>query len=87
MKAKRKVQVHVYSFFNLGARWGVWCCHAPAALPPGKGPGTHCIRGWMGHRAGLDWCGKPRTHRDSISGPSGAYRVAKPTELSRPYNL
>jgi hypothetical protein len=22
--------------------------HAPAALPPGKRPGTHCIRGWMG---------------------------------------
>jgi len=32
--------------------------HAPAALPPGKGPGTHCVGGWMGHRAGLDGCGK-----------------------------
>ena len=25
--------------------------HAPAALPPGKGPGTDCIGGWVGPRA------------------------------------
>jgi len=34
--------------------------HAPAALLPGKGPGTHCIGGWMGPRAVLDGCGKSR---------------------------
>jgi hypothetical protein len=28
--------------------------HAPAALPPGKTPGTHWIGGWVGHRVGLD---------------------------------
>ena len=32
--------------------------HAPAALPPGKRPGTHCIGGLVGPRAGLDGCGK-----------------------------
>jgi hypothetical protein len=32
--------------------------HAPAALPPGKRPGTYCIGGWVGPRAGLDGCGK-----------------------------
>ena len=32
--------------------------HAPAALPPGMRPGTHCIEGWVGHRAGLDGRGK-----------------------------
>ena len=32
--------------------------HAPAALPPGKRPGTHCTEGWVSPRAGLDWCGK-----------------------------
>ena len=32
--------------------------HAPAALPPGKGHGTHYIKGWVGPRAGLDGCGK-----------------------------
>ena len=28
--------------------------------PPGKRPGALCIGGWMGPRAGLDGCGKPR---------------------------
>jgi hypothetical protein len=28
--------------------------HAPAALPLGKRPSTHCIGGWVGPRAGLD---------------------------------
>ena len=47
----------------------------PVALPPGKTrypqrlapslyprerPGTHCIEGWVGARAGLDGCGKSR---------------------------
>ena len=34
--------------------------HAPAALPPVKRPGTHCIGGGVGPRAGLDGCGKSR---------------------------
>jgi hypothetical protein len=37
----------------------------------------------MGHRAGLDGCGKSRPHRNSIPGPSSPYRVAIQTELSR----
>ena len=36
--------------------------HAPVALPPER-PGTHCIGGWVGPRAGLDGCGKSRLHR------------------------
>jgi len=32
--------------------------HAPAALNLGDKPGTHCIGGWVGPRAGLDGCGK-----------------------------
>jgi len=59
--------------------------HAPAALPP-ENPGTHCIGGWMGPRAGLKWCGKSRPHRDSIAGPSNPWRDAIPTTLSRPTN-
>jgi hypothetical protein len=43
--------------------------HAPAALPPGKRPGTHCTGGWVGPTAGLDGYGKSRPHRDSIPGP------------------
>jgi len=39
--------------------------HAPAALPPGKRPGTHSTGGWVGPRAGLVVCGKSRSpHRD-----------------------
>jgi hypothetical protein len=34
--------------------------HAPAALSPGKRPGTHCTEGWVDSRAGLDGCGKSR---------------------------
>ena len=43
---------------------------AMKALHPGKSPGTHCIGGWVGPRASLDWCGKSRPHRDSIPGAS-----------------
>jgi len=44
--------------------------HDPAALPPGKRPGTHCIGGWVGPRAGLDGGGKSRLYLGSIPGPS-----------------
>jgi hypothetical protein len=50
--------------------------HSPVALPPGKRPGTHCIEGWVDPRAGLDWCGKSRPHRDSIPGPSSLCEFA-----------
>ena len=61
--------------------------HAPAALPTEKRPGTHCIGGWVGPRADLDGCGKCRRHRDSIPGPCSPWRVAIPTELSRPIQI
>jgi hypothetical protein len=61
--------------------------HVPAALPPGKRPGTHCIGGWVGPRAGLGGCEKYRPHRDSIPGLFSPYRVAIPTTLSRPTKL
>jgi hypothetical protein len=32
--------------------------YAPASLPPGNRPVTHCIGGWVGPRAGLDGCEK-----------------------------
>jgi hypothetical protein len=37
---------------------------APAALPPGKRPGTRCTRGWVVPRAGLYGCEIFRPHRD-----------------------
>ena len=42
-----------------------WVVNAtPRPLYPRERPGTHCIGGWMGSRAGLDRCGKSRSHRD-----------------------
>ena len=65
------VEVQLYSFFNLGAGWDwVFNATSPAALPPRKRPGTLCIGGLVGPRAGVDRCGKSRPHRDSIPGPS-----------------
>ena len=40
--------------------------HAPAALPPGKSPGTHCTGGWVGSTADLNGCGE-----EKISCPTG----------------
>jgi len=53
-KAQRGVQVYLYSFFNLGARWGFGGQGHPQPLYPGEGLDTHCIGGWVGPRAGLD---------------------------------
>ena len=44
------VEVQLYSFFSLGARW-LWV---------DKDTASHCTGGWVGRRAGLDGCGKPR---------------------------
>jgi hypothetical protein len=49
----------------------------PRPLYPRERPGTH----WVGLRAGLDVCEKPRHHRDSIPGPSSPKSVSIPTEL------
>ena len=56
--------------------------HAPTALPRER-PGTYCIGGWVGPRAGLDRCGKSRRRRDSIPGPpptrsESLYRLSYP---------
>jgi hypothetical protein len=52
--------------------------HAPAALPQGKGSGTHWIGGWVGPRADLDAVVKRKI-------PSPCQPVAKDytTELSQ----
>ena len=61
MKAHRGRRHILYSFFNLGARWG-WVVNAmPWPLYPRERPSTHCIEGWVGPRAGADGCGKSRS--------------------------
>jgi hypothetical protein len=65
IKAQSEVGVNLYSFFNLGARWG-WAVNATSRpLYPQERPGTHHIGG-VGPRAGLDRCGISRPHQDSI---------------------
>ena len=78
-------QMYSCSFFNLGAGCG-WMVNAtPRPLYPQERPGTHCIGGWVGLRAGLDGCGKSRPTTGIRS--SSPQRVAIPTELSRPTAL
>ena len=56
--------------------------HAPAALCPLEGPGTHCTGGWVGPRAGLDCCGKSRPtgirSPDRPAGRQSLYRLRYP---------
>jgi hypothetical protein len=55
---------------KLGARWG-WVVNATLRpLQPRERPGNRCTGGRVDPRARLDGCGKSRSHRDSIPGPS-----------------
>ena len=56
----------------------------PAALPPGKRPGTHCAEGWASPRAGLDGCGKSLAHTDVRSPDRSARSESLYTTLLRP---
>jgi hypothetical protein len=50
-KAQSRIEIELYTFFNLGATWGV--CdqgQVPAAFFPGKITGTHFKECWGGHQ-------------------------------------
>jgi hypothetical protein len=66
-------KLQLYTFFNLGVRWGLWLRPRSGRLPPRKRPSTHCTGGWINPRDGLDGCGKARPHVDSFSGPSSPW--------------
>ena len=53
--------------------------HDQAAFSPLERPCTFCIGSWVGHRAGLDGCGKSH-----LTGIRLQDRPAIATELSRP---
>ena len=59
MKARKGegVEVLLYSFTRR-VEGGEWSTSAPATLPMGKGPGTHCTGGWVGFGTGMDCYGK-----------------------------
>jgi len=63
-----------------------WVVNAmPRPLYPRERPGTHCIGGWVGPRAGLDRCGKSRpTGIRSLNRPARSdllYRQRYPGSL------
>jgi hypothetical protein len=58
--------------------------HAPAALPSGKRPSTHCIGGWLGPRAALDGCRKFFPYWDLILDCPALSNFAILTVLFRP---
>jgi hypothetical protein len=59
MMAQRRSRVIALLFLQPRRSMGVGGQrHAPAALPPGKKPGTQCTGVWVGLRASLDGCGK-----------------------------
>jgi len=64
------VEVHLYSFMTSALDGGGWYSSLPGRLYPRKKTGTHCTGGWVGPRAGLERCGKSRSQRYSIPGPS-----------------
>jgi len=52
-KAQSGIDVYLYSFFNLSAKWE-WVVNAmPRPLYPRERPGALSIRGWVAPRAGL----------------------------------
>jgi hypothetical protein len=63
--------------------------HALAALPPRKGPDTHCIGGWVGPRAGLDGYGKSRPPSEFDPQPAkpGASRYTDCAIPAHPPNI
>ena len=67
---------------------GGWSTPRPGRFIPQESPGTHCIGGWVGPRAGLDGCGKSHPHRDSIPGQSSPKSLSyKSKLLRRDYNI
>ena len=60
--------------------------HAPAALPPGKRPGTHCTGDWVGPKAGMDGCEKSRPPMLGFD-PLPVQPVGKSVILLNPYQM
>jgi hypothetical protein len=70
-------------FFNLGTRREVGGQRRdPASLPRRKKLGAHCTGGWVGHRAGLDGCGKSRPPP-----PAGIRSPGRPAHTEWLYRL
>ena len=53
-KTHKKVQIQFCSFFNLGARWEMLVNAKLRPFYSQQRPDTHCIEGFVGHRAVLE---------------------------------
>jgi hypothetical protein len=53
-KAQGGLQVKLYSFFNIGTRWGRQLTPRAGRFNPGKKHGALCTEGWMGPRTSLE---------------------------------
>ena len=83
MKANRGVEVYIYSFINLGARWGGWSTPRPGRFTPGKSPISIVQEaGWASQKVCM---GAENIALTGIRSPDRPARqqVAMPAELSR----
>jgi hypothetical protein len=54
MKAYGGVEVQLHAFLTSVIHGREWSSARPGRFTPGKNPGTHWIRGWVGSSVGLD---------------------------------
>ena len=66
------VEVQLYSFFNVGARWGGWSMPRPGRFTPGKDPAPTCRKLDRSVRGKENFA----PNRDSILGASSPLPVA-----------
>ena len=75
--SKLSVNVYTVHWLRADCSWVVNATLQP--LYPRERPGAHCIRGWVGFRAGLDGCGKYR--------PNGILSPDRPARSESLYRL
>ena len=69
------IQIFLYSFSNLSARWDGWSNPHSDRFTPRKEAQYPLTGGWVGPRGCVDGCGKFRPYPGSNPGPSNAWRV------------
>jgi hypothetical protein len=76
-----KMYGRVHAFLTSALDGGEWSASRPCCFTPGKtAPGTHCIGGWVGPKAGLDVMEKSKiscTYRESNADSSVVQTVAQ----------
>jgi hypothetical protein len=67
------VNVQLHSFLKLGTKSGMGGqSHAPAALPSGMNPYTHCTGDWVDIEISVEGCRKCCLHQDANRGTSNS---------------